>query len=235
MTLKTAYVDVVRMARDASRRIGLLDALERSDRSALRYLRTLFAVYDAQDLASLGLPWWNYRTIRMVERFLAGRPDARVFEYGSGASTAWLASRAASVHTVEHDAPFVEVVRELVGAADNVELLTVPAPRREPGAVAVTSERSGSEDLDFTDYVGTIERVGGRFDLIVVDGRARVESFRRAIPYLADGGMVLFDDVERRRYAPALHEPGFESLVLSGLTPCLPFPTSTALLRRAVS
>lgn len=233
MALKNGYVSAVRSARTAARRVGLLDALEQSRLPAAQYLRTLFAIYDAADLASLDLPWWSYRAIDVVEEFLASRPDARVFEYGSGASTLWLSARAASVHTVEHDQPFAEVVRDLISDTDNVELLVVDAPPRTPGAPAVTSARAGSTSLDFTDYVASIERVPGPFDLIVVDGRARVESFRAAIPHLAPGGMVLFDDVERDRYAAALDEPGFEVRVLRGLTPCLPFPTSTALLRRA--
>lgn len=231
MGAKSGYVALVRGARDAARRIGLLDALERSDRRALRYLRTLFAIYDAEDLASLDLPWWSYRAIDAVESFLAARPGARVFEYGSGASTVWLASRAGRVVSVEHDAPFADTVRGLLVGVDHVELRVIQAPVRAPGEPAITSARPGATALDFTGYVASIEEADGPFDLIVVDGRARVESFRTATRHLAPGGLIVFDDVERDRYAAALAEPGFTAQVLRGLTPCVPFPTSTALLR----
>jgi hypothetical protein len=226
--LRTAYVTCMRAARGVARRLGLLALLERSRRPALRFVRSLFAIYDVGDLAAIDLPWWNFATIAEVEAFLAGRPNARVFEYGSGASTVWLARRAAAVRTVEHDPEFADAVRELLDGFDNVEVVTVPATPLEPGCDGVTSERA--KGLDFSDYVAAIERLGWTFDLIVIDGRARVESFRRAAPYLADDGLLVFDDVERSRYRPALDTPEFQVEVLRGLTPCVPYPTSTALL-----
>lgn len=233
MGAKSGYVTTVRAARDVARRVGLLDKLQRSRHRTLRYMRTLFAIYDAEDLASLDLPWWSYRAIDAVESFLAARADARVFEYGSGASTVWLSGRARRIVSVEHDAPFAQTVQGLLTDVDNVELRVIEAPTRVPGDRAITSARPGSTALDFTDYVASIETAGGPFDLIVVDGRARVESFRTATSHLAPGGLIVFDDAERDRYAAALAEPGFRVQVLRGLTPCVPFPTSTALLRRA--
>ncbi|MEX1178959.1 MAG: class I SAM-dependent methyltransferase [Nitriliruptor sp.] len=232
MGLRSGYVDVTRVARELVRPTGLLDALERSPSPAARYVRSLFSVYDAEELARLDLPWWSYRAIRAVDRFLELRPGATVFEFGSGASTPWLARRAATVHTVEHDTTFVPVVERILEGFDNVELHVVGAPpvSEVPGP-HVRSEREGSEHLDFSEYVATIDRVGGTYDLIVIDGRARVESLRRALPHVAADGAILFDDVERSRYAPALSMPGTCAHVMRGITPSLPFPTSTAILR----
>ena len=231
MSLKTSYVKAARSARSVARSTGLLGALERSHRPALRHLRTLFAVYDAEDLAHLDLPWWSYGAITQVEEFLAERPQARVFEFGSGASTPWLAKRAGFVDTVEHDLDFVEVVRGLLDGIENVAIHTVDVQAAPDGQPAVGSDREGHEGLDFSDYVRVIDEVDGPFDLVVVDGRARVASLRRAIPHLAPDGIIVFDDVERERYAPALEIPGLSVEVLHTATPCLPYRTSTALLR----
>lgn len=232
MESRSAYVAALRAAREALSRTPLLDALAASERRSLRYLRSLFAIYDAEDLAALDLPWWSYRAIDRVEQFLFDRPDARVFEFGSGASTAWLARRAAEVHTVEHDLEFLGLVRALVRDFENVTLHGVPAsPVTSRNGQAIRSSRAGHEGFDFSDYVGTIEHVAGLFDLIVVDGRARVACARRALPFLAPGGLLLVDDVERTRYAAVLELDGTAPLVLRGATPCVPFPTSTALLR----
>ena len=38
-------------------------------------------------------------------------------------------------------------------------------------------------------------------DLVVVDGRARVECARRAMPKVKPGGLLLLDDTSRERYA----------------------------------
>ncbi len=48
--------------------------------------------------------------------------------------------------------------------------------------------------------MSTIDRVGGPFDLIVVDGRARNDAFRRSLDHLADGGVIVFDNLKRKRY-----------------------------------
>lgn len=232
MGLKSRYVDATRRLREAARAVGLLDLLEASSSPQARYVRSLFSVYDAEDLARLDLPWWSYRAIRAVDRFLGMRPGARVFEFGSGASTPWLARRAGSVHTVEHDLGFIPAVERILEGFDNVELHVVEAiPAEDIAGATIRSERDGHEGLDFSDYVATIDRVGGPFDLIVVDGRARVECLRRSLPHLAADGAIVFDDVERQRYAPALSMPGTRAHVLRGITPSLPFPTSTAILR----
>lgn len=236
LSLRSTYVSVARGARDAARHLGLLDPLEASDRPTLRHLRTMLAIHDPKDLSALDVPWWTYGAIREVDRFLARRRDARVFEFGAGASTLWLARRASAVYSVEHDPCFAAIVREMLKATDGtraaVELHEVPAPPAGPERARVASGRRGAEGLDFHDYVATIDRVGGRFDLVVIDGRARLECLCRAIPHLTEDSLVVFDDVGRRRYHPALHVPGPDAQVFRGATPCLPYPTSTALLRR---
>src|SRR5262245_31612510 len=126
--IRGAYVSGVKNLRRAADRAGLLDRLERHGSPKVRHLRTLFSIFDASDLARLDLAWWCYPAMRRVEEFLAERPGARVFEYGAGASTAWLARRAGEVHSVEHDVEWAERVRELLGDATGVTLHAVAAP-----------------------------------------------------------------------------------------------------------
>ena len=53
---------------------------------------SLTKVHDFKAIAELGVPWWTYRAIDVVDAWLSARPHPiRVFEYGSGASTLWLA------------------------------------------------------------------------------------------------------------------------------------------------
>src|SRR3546814_1018846 len=70
----------------------------------LRWSASLFAIHDIERMIALGLPWWNVAATREVAEFLRARPKARVFEYGAGASTIWLARHAAGVVSVEHHA-----------------------------------------------------------------------------------------------------------------------------------
>jgi hypothetical protein len=230
MRLEDAYVAAWRAARVPAQRTGLLDALTRSPSPAARHLRTMFAIHDVQDLASLDLAWWSYDAISEVEHHLdalSGR--GRVFEYGSGASTLWLGRRAGEVHSVEHDKGFYEFLAPQLTSLPHVTLRAVEAVR-EP-VPHTPSQRRGHEGLDFSAYVAAIDDVPGSFDLVVVDGRARVASARHALPRLAPGGILVLDNADRDEYAPVVGDPSLQVRLLRGATPCLPYPTTTALVR----
>ena len=132
--LRNYYVKGARAARTISVKSGLLDRLDRSyqakPRGALAHWRTLYAIHDVDDLVDLDIPWWTYGAIDAVEKHLnslGGR--ARVFEFGSGASTVWLGRRSAEVFSVEHDHSFAVVMRRVLVDAkfsDTVNLIVAP-------------------------------------------------------------------------------------------------------------
>jgi protein-L-isoaspartate O-methyltransferase len=230
--LRGAYVTGVKTVRKAADKSGLLNKLATSDKPRLRHLRTLFSIYDVADLAQLDVAWWSYPAMKRVDEFLSSRPDARIFEYGAGASTAWLARRAGEIDSVEHDADFVDYVRDMLAETPGVKLHAVPATPAT-SATTIRSQRHGHQNLDFGDYVGTIDQVGGPFDLVVVDGRARVDAFRRALDHLKDDGVVVFDNIRRKRYWDVVSRmPGLRIELLKGATPALPYPTTTGLIWR---
>jgi predicted O-methyltransferase YrrM len=82
--------------------------------------------------------------------------------------------------------------------------------------------------------VGAIDAIPGDFDLIVIDGRAREACFARALPRLAVDGMIVFDNTNRRRYRRAFknHRDEIAVTMSTGLTPILPWPSTTALVTR---
>jgi SAM-dependent methyltransferase len=236
-TARSAYVKTSRGLRSAAQRTGVLDKLDKAYRanpsSVAGHLRTLFAIHDVEDLVSLDQPWWTYGAIDVVERHLAALDGrARVFEYGSGASSVWLGRRAGEVHSVEHHGGWAEVMRRVLadtGLADKVELIEVPATRsHEP---LVPSGRRGEDGNDYADYVNAIDRVEGDFDLIVVDGRARVACMQAAARRLAPGGIILFDDTQRPRYRSGMDSSGLDVQRIHGWVPSLPYPRETAVLR----
>ena len=190
----------------------------------------MFAIHDVADMIALDLPWWSYRAIDVVEQLLADRAgQAAVFEYGSGASTAWLSRRSGHVTSVEHDANFADFLRPLLPTGSEIELVAVPPqPAQQP---ATPSQRRGYGGLDFTRYVHTIDAAPSPFDLVVVDGRARVAGVRAALEHLTDNGVVLLDNADRDEYSAVLDDPSIRVSAYRGATPCLPYPTTTALLR----
>lgn len=232
MGMKSAYVSGVRGARKVAEKTGLLARLDRSTSRTGQYLRSLFAIYDGRDLATLGVPWWTYPAIDRVEAVLAERGDrCRVLEFGAGASTLWLARRCKEVHSVEHDIEFADQLAPLLAEHPNVTLYKVAAvPAR--GVPRAASQRRGHEHLDFAPYVAMADEIGGTFDLVVVDGRAREASLRAALPHLAEDGLVVFDNANRRRYRQGIDGSGLTAEYLRGVAPSLPYPSTTALLSR---
>ena len=98
--MKNLYIRTVRLIGGLLRAVGLLGVLERrAPRSrTATWLVSLFAIHDVDGLGALDLPWWTFDSADQVSAYLGEHPDARVFEWGSGASTLWLAARSGSVH-----------------------------------------------------------------------------------------------------------------------------------------
>ena len=176
-----------------------------SNPSLVSKLRTLPALWNVRAMVSLDVPWWTWTATDEVARFLSARPAARVFEWGSGASTCWLSRRSASVVSVEHHPEFASSMRECLATFDNVRLLERSATPIDPVRVPVRSAKSGYTDVDFTDYVDTIDDFGPEeFDVIVVDGRAREACLSRAREHVRADGIIVLDNSDRTRYGPAL-------------------------------
>ncbi len=235
MSLKSAYVTGARATRNGLDSVGVLPAMDRwAERSRTgTWARSLLSIYDVPELAALDVPWWTFESASVVDAFLQGRRDARAFEWGSGASTLWLARRSASVTAVEHDVEWGETVRTLLPSDAAVDLRLIAAASATGAPGEVRSAKPGATELDFRSYVDVIDEVGGTFDLIVVDGRAREACLVAALPHLAPDGLLVFDNVERRRYREAIAEAGgIDVHWTRGLTPGLPYPTRTAILRK---
>lgn len=231
-TVLHLWATVVRGLRQGLHRIGVL---ERIDRWAARsriglWLRSQLSLYDVRDFMRLDLPWWTLDAVTLVDEFLAARPQARVFEWGSGASTIWLEKRAAEVISVENDEGWHQMMSSYVGPRTTLWHTEAP-PAAEP---RIRSRWWGHRGRDFFDYVHAIDRAPGQFDLIVIDGRARTACLAKAIGRLNPDGMVVFDNTNRPRYREALNErpERLDEFITRGLTPSLPYSTTTSLLRK---
>jgi hypothetical protein len=265
--LRDAYLAVMTRTRRALDGTSFLRSWDRRvaehPRTASAHLRTLLAVHNAEDLVRMDLPWWTYKAIDAVDGFLArrlaatttgsttgsstagttgvdgssGTSGARVFEYGSGASTLWLARRCGSVDAVEHEAAWAERVRELLAGTPGLRCTpTLHVPEVPTSAhPRVASGAPSGKGLEFEGYVHAIDRVPGQFDLVLVDGRARPQVLLHVLDRVADGGLVLLDDAQRSRYDAAVDEAARRGWLVRrtrGATPCQPLPRETVLLSR---
>jgi hypothetical protein len=232
-TIKRAYAATARGAGAALERVGILGADPPPRDQRLRHWAySLTKAHDSIGISRLDVPWWTYGAIDAVEGWLAECDGAvRVFEWGSGASTIWLAKRAASVDSVEHFADFGALIQAELEPFPHARLeIVVPVPSEAP---AIGSQKEGHGDLDFSAYVARIHEVGGEFGLIVVDGRAREACLSAALEHLTPDGIIVFDNTMRRRYRHAIAAAPVTETIHRGLTPTLPYPDQTSVLTRA--
>lgn len=181
------------------------------------YLRTTGYLTSLQrqwpvDAAGQPLPFLNYPTLALLRTRLS--PTFKLLEFGSGYSTAFFSRHVGSVTSVEHEASWLDRVRQLVKPQTNVNLLHRPL------------------GPDYTEAAAT---AGGPFHLILVDGRLRHQCALASLPYLTSDGVLLWDDSSRDRYQPGIAEiqaAGFRALRLEGLKPAGLGTDETTLLYR---
>jgi hypothetical protein len=145
------------------------------------------------------VPWMNYCVIAFLEQRL--QRDFRVFEYGSGFSTIFLSRLVESVRSVEHDLAWFNKLMPRLGG--NVELLLC----RE--------DENG-------DYCRRIHATGEQYDVVLVDGRDRVNCIKQSIGAMSGRGVILLDDSQRPEYGEGLafaRNHGYLTLDFEGLKP----------------
>ncbi len=139
-------------------------------------------------------PWMTAEEIDLLARTV--RPWHRVWEWGSGGSTLWLASRCKAVTSVEHNATYA--ARAVLNAPRNVSVLYVPPDG--------PYEEGGVDDGDLTTFRDYVESPRGTSDVYLIDGRARVacaQWIRERAPFgPTDETRVFLHDAGREQYAP---------------------------------
>lgn len=145
---------------------------------------------EAVDRDGHPLPWLTYPAID----FLVGRvhPAMTVFEYGTGNSTLWWGARVARLVSCEHDKEWFAAFRPKVTLVNTTYLL-----RRCKGGCP--------------DYQQEIARYQDTFDVLVLDGRQRVNCLANGLGALRAGGVVIWDNSDREEY-----RPGFVRLTAAG-------------------
>lgn len=165
------------------------------------------------------MPWLTYSAIDWLAGVL--RADHRVFEYGMGGSTIWMAERVRSVSSVEQDAAYAA---------------RFPLPANAHVTIAACGGSLPAEADDV--YVSAIERAGGPFDVVLIDGHARLSCVEPAHRALVEGGLIIFDNTDKPSYAPALEhlrELGYLRIDFSGSRPLDPLMSCTSVFSRDIT
>jgi len=155
------------------------------------------------------IPWVTYSFID----FIRGRLNKQhaVFEFGSGNSTFFYAKYAALVVSVEHDKEWYDKI--VSKKPENSEMIFCELTRGG-------------------DYSVMPVKLEEKFDIIIVDGRDRVNCATRAVDALSPNGVIVLDDSEREKYKPAIDflvKNGFKHIAFSGISPGLFYLKSTSV------
>lgn len=180
------------------------------------------------------LPWMSYAGIDLLTHVLTS--DQAVFEWGVGGSTLFFARRVARLVSVEHNQKWAEDVRTAIHRDSNRTgtewklFIKPPLCRKNSADVDVFNPQnyaSATKDyvgFCFFDYASVIDQFPDRsFDIVVVDGRARISCSMHAIPKIKTQGYLILDDADRPRYGWVHFEMkrlGWKFINLSGPGPC---------------
>jgi len=165
------------------------------------------------DDANNPVPWVTYSFIEFITKRL--KPFHCIFEYGSGNSTLFYANKAAKITVVEHDREWFEKIRSLIPS--NVTLLY--------------------NELDYNgSYCRAAKRTGKKYNIIIVDGRDRVNCIKNALPALKKNGVIVLDDSERDAYQDGIKfliKQRFKAIEFWGFSPGLFYNKCTTIFYRS--
>ena len=108
-----------------------------------------------------------------------------LFEFGSGYSTLFYSKLVRTVISVEHDKVWFNLMESKI--PDNVSLIYK------------------EKDID-GNYCRSITEFKQEFDVVVVDGRDRVNCAKQAIGKVSKIGVIILDDSGRERYLEAIDQ-----------------------------
>jgi|688.fasta_scaffold263288_2 hypothetical protein len=105
------------MLRKASDSLGFFQSDDLRSRE-IPWFQTL--LFTSLEMVRSGIPWWPYGAVKYLGTHLAKIENPKTFEWGSGASTTWLAARTQETVSIEHYANWFSVVSK--SGLDSVDL-----------------------------------------------------------------------------------------------------------------
>lgn len=158
------------------------------------------------------VPWITYPAIEFLKNRI--RAEMSVFEYGCGESTLWWASRVREVISVEHDKDWHQKIK-----------LTIP---KNVSLTYVDLEYGGVYSKKITEFKD-------KFDIVILDGRDRVNCAINSLDALKSDGIIVWDNSNIKEYEKGyrfLYEHGFRKIEFIGLSPAVNYKTETGIFYR---
>ena len=147
------------------------------------------------DAEGMAIPWYTYPAIEYIKQL--DLSHQRVFEYGSGYSTIFWASRCHHLTSVEHDEHWYQQISD-----------------RLPDNVDYHLHKS------VEDYVNAINANDEAYDVVIVDGAYRYDCTVQAIKNLKPSGFIILDNSDwMTNSSQLLREADLIEVDMSGFGP----------------
>lgn len=154
------------------------------------------------------------RELDIIKEILIKLKPKRCLEWGSGYSSTYFPAFQESIqewHAIEHHPGWSEIVRNKI--TDNrITLHSIPPD--DPSYFQFKGKygpRLEGTYQDFKSYVDFPKSLGGTFDFIFIDGRARKDCLKLAFELVSENGVVIVHDANRDNYFEDL--PPFNSSI----------------------
>lgn len=127
--------------------------------------------------------WMNEREKAVIEKYL--NPEVTMMEWGSGGSTVEFSRQVKRYYSVEHNLEWYQQVKQAIPS--NVTLFYKP---NKP----LPEDYSQAEYKHYDEYLDVVYQIGDKFDVVLIDGRARRLCALKVIPYLKPDSIVIIHD-----------------------------------------
>ena len=156
------------------------------------------------------VPYLKFREIEIFKDILKSLRPANILEWGAGFSTLQfpgLLENPFKWYAIEHNEEWYSQLVKM-NQNPNVEIIL-----KKHNHYPYSDEHGDGSYDDFKDY---IEAPGNdrKYDLIIIDGRARNDCLLKAMKIIREEGIILLHDANRKRYDKYLDKFKYQAIFL---------------------
>ncbi len=132
--------------------------------------------------------WMHPKEKELILKYLS--PNKTMLEWGSGGSTIEFSQLTKNYYSVEHNKEWYDNVSgEIISRGlDNVNYNFVPCN------IPQNIDGRQTEYHNYKDYIDIVDKFNVKFDIVLIDGRARRLCAKKIIPYLNPNAIVIIHD-----------------------------------------
>jgi hypothetical protein len=174
------------------------------------------------------IPWWAYGATKFLENKI--KSDLKVFEYGAGYSTLWLANKVADLTSIDDDQIWISLLKSKIPS--NVNLIYSETENIKYGHRTFLPINQTKYK-----YSKEIDKFNKKFDIIIIDGVDRNNCIVEALKNLSSSGVIILDNLELSYLMTdaidLIYKDGFKLLDFWGISPGVSHESGTGIFYKA--